>query len=168
MGLFEFTVDKVIVTKELQEIAQFKKLLKGKDWENKIAYVYHMADYSSPYAVYPEEERKDKLREALLGGKAPSKELKDAIEVYKELSSTDAIKLLESARKATNTLRNYFENLTLDDAEDPGKEAKNLMSNLNAVGKLINSLKDWEEQVKKEKRSDQTRKGVRQTKYNVG
>jgi len=167
MGLFEFTAGKVIITKELQQLAPFKKLMKGKDWEDKIAYVFHMADYSSPYAKLSDEEKAQKLSDMLLNGKAPSKELKEAVELYRELSTTDSLLLLQSARQAVSKLRRYFEDVNFEHEEEPGKAAKDLMSNLNNVGKIIESIKNWEETITKEKKSEQTRKGVKQTKYNT-
>lgn len=168
MALFEFTSGgKVIVKKDLVDVPEFKKILSKKDWEKRIAFIFHTADYTSPYASYTSSERSEKLKDDFLDGKEPDRNLKEAIEKYRELSTTDSLLLLESARNAVKKMRNYFDTVDPQEEEDVGRATKDLMTNLNNVGKLINNLKEWEEIVKKEKQQDQIRKGVRRTKYNT-
>ncbi len=172
MSLFEFTADQVIIRKDLQQIHPFDKIIKKKSWEKDIAFIYHMVDYSSPYSIFSGEEREKHVKEAVYGKEDAkiSKDIQEGINVYKELSKTDSLLLLESARKAIHKLRDYFDNISFEELEpdDRGDEAKKLSANLQTVGKLISSIKEWEEQVKKEKEQNTTRKGVKTTKYNVG
>lgn len=168
MGLFEYqTSQDIIISKDLQLLKPFKRLMEKDGWEKYIAYVYHAADYTSPYAVFDEEERTERLNKDLLDGKKPTKDVLEAITLYKELSITDSWRLLESARTAVRKLEKYFESVDLEMEDDPGKAAKDLIASLNNVGKLLGSLKDWETLIKKEKTEDKTRRGVRPTKYNT-
>jgi hypothetical protein len=166
MGLFEFKQDQIVPTKELLTLKPFEKLVKHKDRDKLLSYVYHMADYNSPYAIFDDKEQK--LNEALLDGKKPSKDILDAIKMYRELSTTETLLLVESARKAAKNLREYFDTIDLSEVEDSGKAAKDLIMNLKAVGQLIDSLKHWEEIAKKEMTQDTTRKGVQIGRYNSG
>lgn len=167
MGLFEFTAGNIVVSKDLQQLGPFNKVMGSKDWEKKIAYIFHMGDYSSPYSQLDDQQREKKLIDSLFDGKKPDKDTLEAVKLYKELSITESMELLISARKAVKKLRDYFENADPDSEDDPGKAAKDLMNNLNNVGKIIENIKNWEETIAKEKKADQTRKGVKQTKYNT-
>lgn len=167
MKLFEFTQDEVIVNQDLLQIAVFQKLLNQKDYKQIFAYIYHLCDYSSPYAIYPEEVRQQMLLQDILNGKKPNKDIEIAITKYRELATTESLLLLESARNAVRKLRDYFDTVDFTMSEEPGKEAKDLMANLKSVGAIIQALKDWEEQIKKETNSSDTRKGVALTKYNA-
>ena len=167
MSIFEFTADKVVVTKDYQQIKEFKTLLEHKEAEKYISYVYHIVDYNSPYANYNYEKRKHEVNKDILGGKKPPDIVLEAIKKYKELSETDSIKLLNAARSGARKLQGYFEEIDPMASDDPGKVAKDLMAGLKDVGKLLDSLKDWEDKVMKEKESTTLRRGVKETKYNT-
>ena len=74
-------------------INEFKSL-KGQE----LGAVYFYADHRSPYAVYDSEERVSKISQDLKVKFSPK--VKGAIDKYKELSETSAIKLLKSARSS--------------------------------------------------------------------
>lgn len=168
MSLFKFKADSIIVTKEISELKWFKKIAGHKNSATYFAYIFHLCDYKSPYAIFSEEEKQKKLKDELLDGKEPPKFVIEAIEAYKDLSKTDSIRLLEAARTGVRNLREYFETEDPNYSKDPGKAAKNLMSNLNNVGKILKSLEEWEEQVKKEQGKADTRKGVVLNEFNAG
>lgn len=167
MKLFEFTQEQVIVNKDIAQIKAFAKILEKKNAEALVSYIYHLCDYSSPYSIYSKDEREQRVKNDFLGGKNPDKDVLNAIEKYKELSTTESLLLLESARNAVKQLRDYFDSVDFTVSEEPGKEAKDLMQNLKSVGAIIKSLQDWEEQIKKETNNTDTRKNVQLTKYNT-
>lgn len=166
-SLFEFTAGAVTIKKDLQSVAPFSRIIKKKNWEDDIAFIYHMADYSSPYAALDNEMRRKTLIEDIMGGREPSKDVEKGVEVYRRLSQTDSTLLLESARNAIRKLRDYFDTIDISCEEDPGKAAKDLAMSLKSVGDLINKIKEWDEIIKKEKESHSTRRGVVKTKYNT-
>ena len=134
---------------------------------NELAFVYFFTDYESPYASYEEEERIEKLG-ADLKLKASLK-VRGAIEKYKELSETSAVKLLKSARISVTKLENYFKTIDLTMLDDHGKpiyHAKDLVSNLANMGKVVSSLDELESLVQKQKqRENPNRGGVVTNKY---
>ena len=168
MALFEYNENTgaVFVNPNLLHIKEFKKLNEHKDRDKLLSYVFHMADYTSPYAKYDESEKQKLLIEGLLDNKKPTKNVEEAIEKYIELNQTDASRLLVSARKAVWKVQSYFEDLDFDTEEDKGKAAKDLMTNLKSVGQIIDSIDQWEEYIRKEQRQTQTRKGIKKTRYN--
>jgi hypothetical protein len=102
-----------------------------------LAYMWYMYSHNSPYKEYSEEERKV---EALLIAELPpdfkpSKELSDAIARYRSLNETRMLKLIKSAEKAIDSLRNYFE--TVDFAE---KNANGVM--VNKPSEVIRAILD--------------------------
>lgn len=169
MSLFEFKEDRVVVSRELSLLKPFQDILEREDADILFAYIYHRYDWTSPYATFSQEERETKLRNDLFDGQEPPMDiLQPAIDYYVDLNSTDTIKLLESARKAVRELREYFENVIIVGSDKEGAEAKNLMSNLKDVGSIIKSLKQWEEEVRKEKNTSNIRKGVEINEFNSG
>lgn len=169
MSLFQFNKSEIIATKEIASIKAFKVILEHPNAEIFIAYIYHLCDYQSPYAIYSEDIRKSKVDEDVLDGKLSKKDealLNNAINMYKKLTTTESLLLIESARRAVRKLQDYFDNIDLNMSEDPGKDAKNLVSALQSVGKLIGNLDEWEEIIKKERSTDKTRKNVNLNKYN--
>jgi hypothetical protein len=169
MSLFKFEKNKVNLEKDIAFIKEFAYLLKQKNSDQLLAFVYHFCDWKSPYAVYPQEERQQKLLVDFLDNKTELLEkeyLQNAISKYQELSQTDSLLLLASARKAVQKLRMYFEQVNPADEEDPGKSATSLMNNLKNVGEIIKRLKDWEEIIKQEKDTLKIRKGIEIDEFN--
>lgn len=166
MSLIRYEDEHAIVTKELIQIAPFDKIANHKDADKYFTYIFYLCDWKSPYATKSKEQREAELKEDILDGKEPTKLLKEGIEKYQQLNQTDSSLLLNSARKAVRTLREYFEDADLENAKDPGKSAKDLMSNLKDVGDIIQKMEQWEDQIKKEQSKSKTRKGVEISRYN--
>lgn len=143
-------------------ISEFK-VLKGAE----LGAVYFFADHTSPYAVYDEDERVEKIGQDLKV-KFSTKVLA-GIDKYKELSETHAVKLLKAARHSINKLEQYFKIIDLTAIDDHGKpiyQAKDLIANLEKMGKVVNGLDDLEEIVKKQQsRKNPNRGGVVTNKY---
>jgi DNA polymerase III delta prime subunit len=143
-------------------LAEFKCLK-----TQELGFVYFYTDYNSPYAVYDKGERKKKI-EADLKIKYNPK-IRSAIDKYAELSETSAIKLLKAARSSVNKLETYFETINLDILDDNGKpiySAKDLITNLSNMGKVVNGLEELEELVQKQQaKQNPNRGGVVTNKY---
>tara|TARA_R100000951_G_scaffold48309_1_gene41052 strand:+ start:3538 stop:4044 length:507 start_codon:yes stop_codon:yes gene_type:complete len=145
------------------------KAFKGLN-NKELAYIYFMADHRSPYAIYGEEHRKEEVISAVFKkGWEPSGKVLIAVEVYKELKETSAVKLLRSARASIVKLQEYFELIDLREEDDNGKlryNAKDLVANLANMGKVVEGLSQLEAQVKKEAQvSGQLRGHVSVDKY---
>lgn len=136
-------------------INEFKGL-KGQE----LGAVYFYADHRSPYAVYDSEERVGKISQDLKVKFSPK--VKGAIDKYKELSETSAIKLLKSARSSVTKLERYFDTINLNVLDDHGKpiyHAKDLIANLSNMAKVVNGLEELEEIVKKHEQKDNPNRG---------
>lgn len=122
--------------------------------------VYFYTDHRSPYAVYEEEDRLARICQDLKVKFTPK--VKGAIDKYKELSETSAIKLLKSARSSVTKLERYFATINLNVLDDHGKpiyHAKDLIANLANMGKVVNGLEELEAIVKKHEQKDNPNRG---------
>ena len=122
--------------------------------------VYFFGDHRSPYMAYEEKDRWDQIKEVLKVNVNPK--IKAAIHKYNELSETSAVKLLKAARESVTKLEKYFRDVDLTLADDHGKpifHAKDLISNLSNMAKVVQSLDDLEELVKKQQQKDNPNRG---------
>jgi len=109
-----------------------------------LSYIYYYTDHKSSYQNYPDEERADKVRDDFIRDKKwrMDDQVQAAISKYDELQTTPTLRLLLSARIAVDKLAAYF--------KEAEPEDRNYTSNLDKIGKIIESLDKLEEKVKKE------------------
>lgn len=165
MKLLVSDKDVIQLDPHLHDVKEFADILKKKNSQEILSYIYHMYSWDSPYSQHYVD------REEIVNAAYPNikvdKVTQKAIDKYIELQTTDAIKLLQSARKAVSTLHDYFENFDPTTEEDSGKAVKDLINNIKAMGGLIQGIKDLQEEVKKEQQTDkQIRKGVEINQFN--
>ena len=132
------------------------KTLKGKE----LAATYFYTDHRSPYAVYSDEEKANKISLDLKVKFTPK--VHGAIKKYKTLSETSAIKLLKSARASVTKLEKYFRTIDLQILDDHGKpiyHAKDLIANLSNMSKVVNGLDELESIVQKHQQKDNPNRG---------
>ena len=129
-----------------------------------LTYIYLYLDWKSPYSEYSETERKEAARS---DSDLTEKELLDpvfleACKKYQDLQDTRKLKLLRSSYKAMDELRIYFETVDLTEVDTmsgkPIYSARDVISNIQSLGKVVEGLEQLELIVRKEK---QQSKGVR-------
>jgi len=184
MQLFKEENFQIIIDPELRTIPQFKKIIvRDKDRHKRLAmkelsYIYFVYDYKSPYYIYPEGERKMRVRKDLEmpEGWGADKDLEAAVNKYVSFLNTPTIQTLNSIRegllssaKVINALRlRIDQTLELADASD-GEEDIDIVSIVKSVTQLlelsekvpkaIDTIADLEEKVKKEQSNDSRIKG---------
>jgi len=184
MQLFREENFQVIIDPELKVIPQFKRIItRDRDRKKRaafkeLAYIYFAYDYKSPYFIYPETERKMRVRKdlELEPGWMEDKEMKDAIAKYISFLDSPAIKSLIAIRegllssaKVIDALRIRIDETLADatdqDAEDPvdiGSVVKSVTQLIDLSEKLpkaIDTISDLEEKVKKEQSNESRIKG---------
>ena len=162
MGLFDYSSDyKVVLHPDSVIIPPFIEIwkrdkTKSKDKATKeLSYVYFICDFKSPYSIYKEEDRAAKVKEDFIKDKKwnPDSLILEAIDKYNKFQETYTMKFLKSARKLTEKLQAYFEEVDfheMDEKGNPKYKATDAMRNLKDVGHVIESLNKVEEKVKKE------------------
>lgn len=127
---------------------------------SELSAVFFFVDHRSPYAVYDEVIRWENISASLNVKLSPK--ISKAIDKYKELSETSAVKLLKAARASVIKLENYFKTVDLtltDDNNKPIYHAKDLIANLGSIGKIVNGLEELEELVQKQQQKDNPNRG---------
>tara|TARA_R100000995_G_C3478582_1_gene122470 strand:- start:519 stop:1040 length:522 start_codon:yes stop_codon:yes gene_type:complete len=141
---------------------------------NELAFVYFMVDHRSPFAVYDWEQREIEVKNSIFGEKKkwkPSPKVLGACDRYEKLIETSAVRLLKAAKESIVKLEKYFRNIDLTMMDDHGKpifHAKDLINNLEKMGKVIDGLTRLEDIVKKEEQvNNQNRGGIEVNKYSM-
>jgi hypothetical protein len=111
-----------------------------------LQYLYFFCDYQSEFAELSDPERKEA---ALNSAGLPdeyrlSPELIAAEEKYAFMQETRELKLLKSAYGTIDKLREYFDDVVVDD-----KNAKSLIDNIAKLGQVLEGLEKLEDRVKK-------------------
>lgn len=167
MSLFIFEKDQILLTEDVRRIKVFSEVLERENNKTLLAFIFHSSDWSSYYADMPEQERIEQLKEDFLDGEEPDELVVEACKRYKQLSETSSSKLLNAARVGAYSLQHYFETIDPSASDNPGREAKDLMTNLSKVGELLNKFDEWESIIRKEQDKADVRKGVVLNKYNM-
>jgi hypothetical protein len=167
MKLLEYINEKIVPNPELLEITEFKKIYNRSDATSVLAYIFNLVDYRSPYAIYDEQQRAELVKKDILPNTKIDKDITKAVDKYKQIHVSEAVLLLESARKAIRSLREYFDTVDVVSEEDQGKASKDLIMNIKSMGAVIQGLRDLEEEVSKEKQTEKNiRKNVELNEFN--
>jgi hypothetical protein len=181
MSLFRTEGFDVVVDPELRVINEFRLLIaedKNRDKKNALlwfAYIYHMYDYKSPYQLYDHKERHVRVCKDLNlpADFSPSKRHEGAIEKYKELRTTPAVKTLittrqalTSAEKAIYALTQKIEMLLVDNEEEERdtvaeavKSVTKLLEIAERLPKMADIIANLEDKVKKEQSGESRLRG---------
>lgn len=131
-----------------------------------ISYVVFLCDESlaNPYRAYKEGDREVVLLKDFIKEKKwkADKYIEAAIKKYIEATQTTNSRLLKAAKNAAEKLAGYFDMIDFNELDRDGKyvfSAKELASNLAAVGNIVKSLHQLEEMVKKEQLETNTVRG---------
>ena len=142
--------------------------------EKELAFVYFTTDHKSPFSVYAWEQRLIEVKNSIFGEKKdfkPSAKVLAACKKYDKLIETSAVRLLRAARESVIKLEKYLRDIDLTLADDNGRpifHAKDLISNLEKMGKVVDGLRNLEEIVKKEEQAANTNKGgIEVNKYSM-
>tara|TARA_R110002020_G_scaffold78287_4_gene196976 strand:+ start:49 stop:564 length:516 start_codon:yes stop_codon:yes gene_type:complete len=161
--------NKAVPTAYTKTIKEFKDL----NTED-LAFVYFMIDHRSPFSVYEWEQRIIEVKNSIFGEKSKwtsSDKVLAACDKYEKLIETSAVRLLKAARESIIKLEKYFRNIDLTLVDDNGRpifHAKDLISNLEKMGKVVDGLTRLEEIVKKEEQAANTnRGGIEVNKYSM-
>lgn len=107
MSLFTEKGNQVSLSPEIQKIDAFSVIIRRdkdkakRNAHNELAFVYFWTDYKSPYLKYGDKKRLESLRKDLrLGdGWKPDAAVKNAIDKYRELNETPAIRTLRTVKE---------------------------------------------------------------------
>ena len=159
--LFDIVNGKVIMNPTALWLPQFKKL-----WDrdkskykskavNEISYIVFMYGFHSPYSAYNEDDKEKKILQDYFPDNPnwrPDKDMVLAIEKYKELQDSVALRALKAAKIGLDKAAEYFETVSSDRASDILRIAKEL-------GPTVKSLDMLTKQVEKEQLENSSIRG---------
>ena len=163
MNLFELTNEgDPILSPIAYEIEPIKKLIskdKSKDKKKakqEIAFIWFYSDYKSDFSAISDENKKLSEIKRILGlpdNWKQSKELKEAIEFYREITKTTATKLLENTKRMLEKLSKFTDDIDFTEVDNSGKlkyDMTKIITSTNQIPKLLVTLKEIENRVKEE------------------
>lgn len=172
MKLFDIVNGKVVMNPQALAMPEFRYLWdrdKDIDKDNavrEISYIVFLCDESlaNPYRAYKEGDREEVLLKDFIKEKSwkADKYIDAAVKKYLEATQTTNSRLLKAAKNAAEKLAGYFDMIDFNETDKDGKylfSAKELASNLAAVGNIVKSLHQLEEMVKKEQLETNTVRG---------
>lgn len=113
-----------------------------------MSYIYFMFDPRSPYMdIVDEDSRRDAVceQEGLEKGFKPSENLKKAIDIYKELTTTTSMKLLESMRVAIGKISEFLRKVDLYAVDEKGRPTYTVDKIVSASDKIPQLAKRLQE-----------------------
>tara|TARA_Y100001938_G_C8025538_1_gene397791 strand:- start:452 stop:973 length:522 start_codon:yes stop_codon:yes gene_type:complete len=139
-----------------------------------LAFVYFTTDHKSPFSVYEWEQRVIEVKNSIFGEDSkykPTSKVLTACKKYDKLIETSAVRLLRAARESVIKLEKYFRDIDLSMMDDNGRpifHAKDLINNLEKMGKVVDGLTNLEDIVKKEAQAaNNNRGGIEVNKYSM-
>lgn len=164
MKIFNFKNFQVTVDPEVLTVPEFFAIWekdKSKDKSKafkELAYVYHMADFNSPYSNLSEEKKKQRVGYDIMKNQnySPPTYVVDAINKYKELSITPKERLLMSAKRKIDQVADYMDSSNVSD-----ETLANILKIFKDLQPIVANFDNLEEAVRKEKlnKSEKRRAG---------
>lgn len=181
MKLIEYDNYQLKLSDEAYLVRPIRKLFnqdrsstKEKFWQQ-ISYLYFMTDPSSSYMYITDEEERAKeiiLQEGLPKDFKPSKELEEAMEIYKKTTVSSSSLLLEDARYTADQIRTALRETSfsgIEDINDRVNAIKTATSTLSMIPKVVQELIEAEKAVAREaKESGRARGGNNKTIFEDG
>lgn len=182
MKLLEYENYEVKLTPEALLVRPIRRLynadrsVQKEKFMQQISYLFFMVDPRSTYAYITDlEERANQviIQEGLPKNFKPSKELEEAMEIYKQHTITSSTKLLESTRVAVDALSEDLLNTKAKLAERTDKGAavtkvNDVMATLERVLKFIPQLQDLERKVESEIKDNTRARGTENSMFEDG
>lgn len=148
MKLFKFEEYKLKISEEALAIKAFRDIWERDKTTNKgkaiqeLSYIYFFCDPRSDYMFLVDEDTRSakiKEQEGLSSKWKPDKLIKDAMDVYKYLTTSTGTMLLQDTRELIDKMRKQLKEIDLSKTDDKGKPIYTL-SSVTATIKLIPGL----------------------------
>lgn len=145
MKLLKYENYQVLPTEEAMLVKPIRELFNADRTKTKeffmqqMSYMYFMVDPRSTYMdILDEEERASKIiiQEGLPKDFKPSEKLEKAMAVYRDLTTTTSMKLLNSMRIAIKKIGDFVENVDLFAIDDKGKAIYSIAQVTAATDKI--------------------------------
>lgn len=157
--------DEALLIRPIRDLFLADKSKKKEEFWKQMSYLWFMCDPRSTYQyIINEEERAAEIikQEGLGEGWKPSKELVDAMEIYKKHTITTSALLLEGMRKGIERVRAFLSDINLkevDKNDRPIYQVSTMTSALKQIPELAKALSDAEKALAKDFASSENARG---------
>lgn len=148
----EFKVaDEAFLSRPIRELYRKDKSKNKEEFWRQISYMWFMVDPRSSYTYLIDERERDaeiRKQEGLASDWKPSKELLEAMDIYKRQTTTTASLLLEDMRYGLDSIRAIIrrigKSINIEDSEDEegGGMALKLDKALDSMTKAVDKIPD--------------------------
>jgi len=148
MRIIDLVDEKLVISPEALCISPFSEI-----WANdkskaktvatdQIKYIWFFSDYNSPYYKHPEKDRHDILVNDVIKDKnfKITKEIKEGIQKYKELTTSPAVEAVEAAFAFMRKIQDYFKTVNLAEVNNP-KAVTDIFANMPKMVSALNEAK---------------------------
>lgn len=145
MKLIKYENYQVVPTDELFYVKTFR-MMYNKDrsvtkekFMETLSFIYHFADPRSSYAdIFDDEQRIKAIitQEGMNSDFKITKEIEEAIDVYKKYTTTTSQKLLDSMRKSIAKIGEFLETVDLTLTDERGRQVYNVAQIVQATDKI--------------------------------
>jgi hypothetical protein len=167
MKVFELKDNQIIIDPNFLTIPIFGTIWdkdKSKDKHEAVSYftyIYHVCDHASPYSNYPISKRMEAVQADLITDPKwkPSNDIKEAINKYRELSTTPMQRLLLAAQRKVDEIAEFLEETPVD-----AETVKPVLEVFNKLTLTVNNFGKLNEAVTKEQKDNNVkRRGEKST-----
>lgn len=149
--------DEAFLVRPIRRLFNADRSERKEQFWRQISYMYFMVSPSSSYSyILDMEERASEIikQEGLPADFKPSELLKEAMEIYKQLTITPSQKLLESSLIAAETVSKFLRDPTIltavDDKGRPKYQVSAITTALKNVEGIVSSLQTLQKKVEQE------------------
>lgn len=130
--------DEAMLIKPVRQLYRADRTKDKEKFLEQMSYVYYMTDPRSSYIGLPEEERHRRIVEeqGLPENFTPNDQLKEVMEIYKSVTTTESMKLLNSMRVAIQKISYFLEHVDLFEVDDKGKPLYSISAVTAATDKV--------------------------------
>lgn len=138
--------DEAFLVKPIRKIFNSDRSVNKENFFKQMSYLYFMVDPRSDYSyIIDEDERAQAIieQEGLEPKFKPSKELQEAMEIYKKLTTTTSTMLLQDTRIAVDKVRRFLRDVDLNAVDlKTGKPIYTVSSVTTAIKQIPQLAKD--------------------------
>ena len=154
---FEIKIsDEALLVKPIRLLYNKDRSKNKEQFIRQMSYLYFYADPRSSYNYITNDEERSKAiiaQEGLPEDFKPSEELEKAISIYRQLTTTTSLLLLQDTRIAVDKVRDFLRNVDLNPLDDKGKPVytiNSITATIKQIPQLAKDLAEAEKLVTKE------------------
>lgn len=154
---FEIKIsDEALLVKPIRLLYNKDRSKSKEQFIKQMSYLYFYADPRSSYNYITNDKERSKAiiaQEGLPKDFKPSEELEKAISIYRQLTTTTSLLLLQDTRIAVDKVRDFLRNVDLNLLDDKGKPVytiNSITATIKQIPQLAKDLAEAEKLVTKE------------------